>query len=129
MFSQTIVRAVLVAAFAMAPAAANARLIDPPEGTVGLDPAIATAVDAHGSVDAASIPLDPAIATALASRRNAHPASIPLDPAIATALGGRISHTESIPLDPAIQVALAKRQAKTARPGYRFYDRRLPLVR
>ena len=106
MFAQTIVRALLVAAFAFAPAAASARLIDPDNGTGGLDLAIATAVAGHGSVDAASIPLDPAIQTALNSRT---------------------ARTAAIPLDPAIQTALNKRQAATARPGYQIHESRLQL--
>jgi hypothetical protein len=107
MFAQTIVRALLVAAFAFAPAAASARLIDPDNGAGGLDPAIATAVAGHGSVDAASIPLDPAIATAL----NSH----------------RAARAPSIPLDPAIKTALNKHRAGTARPGFRISESRLQL--
>ncbi len=110
MFSHTIIRALIVAAVAAAPAAANARLIDPSEGAAGLDPAIATAISGHATADAASIALDPAISRAIGNRRAAH-------------------HAAMIPLDPAIQAALGERRAKTVLSRGRIYFHRLPLAR
>jgi hypothetical protein len=129
MFSQTIIRAVLVAAFAAAPAAANARLIDPYVDTGGLDPAIARAVVDRGSVDAASIPLDPAIARALGNRSTVHPASIPLDPAIARAIRSRSTVDAAHPARPCNPYCTREASGQDGAPGFRLHLTRLPLVR
>ena len=58
--------------------------------------------------------LDPAIAVALQDRATAPPASVPLDTAIAVAISDR-SSAEELALDPAIRTALADLQP--TRPG------------
>ena len=70
----------------------------------------------------ARVGLDPAIAVALQDRATAPPASVPLDTAIAVAISDR-SSAEELALDPAIRTALADRAADPTRPDDRAQAR------